>query len=151
MSTIEFETIGSRLQSLEAKLQAQNESHDQIVLSGARGPVVSGSVPSARVPPLATSASAATSATHAPSLGAGSVSGSGISIAQRPAPPVPHATPFGSASASSSSSSASAFASAAPATAPSVEHTPRRQLECREPRPHCPCVSPLFVNFLLNL
>nr|NP_001259501.1 hemipterous, isoform E [Drosophila melanogaster]NP_511142.2 hemipterous, isoform C [Drosophila melanogaster]AAB63449.1 MAP kinase kinase [Drosophila melanogaster]AAF48222.1 hemipterous, isoform C [Drosophila melanogaster]AGB95343.1 hemipterous, isoform E [Drosophila melanogaster] len=116
MSTIEFETIGSRLQSLEAKLQAQNESHDQIVLSGARGPVVSGSVPSARVPPLATSASAATSATHAPSLGAGSVSGSGISIAQRPAPPVPHATPFGSASASSSSSSASAFASAAPAT-----------------------------------
>ncbi|KMZ09537.1 dual specificity mitogen-activated protein kinase kinase hemipterous isoform X2 [Drosophila simulans] len=116
MSTIEFETIGSRLQSLEAKLQAQNESHDQIVLSGARGPGVSGSVPSARVPPLATSASAATSAAHAPPLGAGSVSGSGISIAQRPAPPVPHATPFGSASASSSSSSASAFASAAPAT-----------------------------------
>ncbi|XP_032582318.1 dual specificity mitogen-activated protein kinase kinase hemipterous isoform X2 [Drosophila sechellia] len=114
MSTIEFETIGSRLQSLEAKLQAQNESHDQIVLSGARGPGVSGSVPSARVPPLATSA--ATSAAHAPPLGAGSVSGSGISIAQRPAPPVPHATPFGSASASSSSSSASAFASAAPAT-----------------------------------
>ncbi|XP_026837500.1 dual specificity mitogen-activated protein kinase kinase hemipterous isoform X3 [Drosophila erecta] len=113
MSTIEFETIGSRLQSLEAKLQAQNESHDQIVLSGGRGPGVSGSVPSARVPPLATSA--ATSAAHAPPLGAGSVPGSGISIAQRPAPPVPHATPFGRASASTSSS-ASAFASAAPAT-----------------------------------
>ncbi|XP_030244370.1 dual specificity mitogen-activated protein kinase kinase hemipterous isoform X2 [Drosophila navojoa] len=32
-STIEFETIGSRLQSLEVALQAQNESHEQIVLS----------------------------------------------------------------------------------------------------------------------
>ncbi|KAM8720641.1 hypothetical protein ACLKA7_006648 [Drosophila subpalustris] len=32
-STIEFETIGSRLQSLEVALQKQNESHEQIVLS----------------------------------------------------------------------------------------------------------------------
>ncbi|XP_017852589.1 dual specificity mitogen-activated protein kinase kinase hemipterous isoform X2 [Drosophila busckii] len=34
-TTIEFETIGSRLQSLEVALQAQNESHEQIVLSNA--------------------------------------------------------------------------------------------------------------------
>ncbi|XP_043948986.2 dual specificity mitogen-activated protein kinase kinase hemipterous isoform X2 [Drosophila biarmipes] len=121
MSTIEFETIGSRLQSLEAKLQEQNKSHDQIVLSGARGPGVSGSVsaaaasvPSARVPPLATSASAA----HAAPLGAGA----GISIAQRPAPPVPHATP-GAASSSSAFASASASASASSASASGVAAT----------------------------
>ncbi|XP_060662903.1 dual specificity mitogen-activated protein kinase kinase hemipterous isoform X1 [Drosophila nasuta] len=35
-STIEFETIGSRLQSLEVALQKQNESHEQIVLSNTR-------------------------------------------------------------------------------------------------------------------
>ncbi|XP_017052196.1 dual specificity mitogen-activated protein kinase kinase hemipterous isoform X4 [Drosophila ficusphila] len=109
MSTIEFETIGSRLQSLEAKLQAQNESHDQIVLSGARGSGVSGSVPSARVPPLATSATA-TSAAHAPPLG------SGISIAQRPAPPVPHAASLASTSASASASASSASAAGVSST-----------------------------------
>ncbi|XP_070075078.1 dual specificity mitogen-activated protein kinase kinase hemipterous isoform X2 [Drosophila takahashii] len=106
MSTIEFETIGSRLQSLEAKLQAQNESHDQIVSS-------------ARVPPLATSASASAT-TSASSHGMGI--GSGISIAQRPAPPVPHATPIASANAtaSSSSASASAFAFASASTSASA-------------------------------
>ncbi|KAI8034459.1 hypothetical protein M5D96_012733 [Drosophila gunungcola] len=111
MSTIEFETIGSRLQSLEAKLQKQNESHGQIVLSGARGSGVSSSVSGSgsRVPPLATSASAATSAAHIPPLG------SGISIAQRPAPPVPQAAPIATALSLSTSASASASASFASA------------------------------------
>ncbi|XP_030381535.1 dual specificity mitogen-activated protein kinase kinase hemipterous isoform X2 [Scaptodrosophila lebanonensis] len=39
-STIEFETIGNRLQSLEAALQAQNESHEQIVLTNTRNAAV---------------------------------------------------------------------------------------------------------------
>ncbi|XP_017156358.1 dual specificity mitogen-activated protein kinase kinase hemipterous isoform X2 [Drosophila miranda] len=84
MSTIEFETIGSRLQSLEAALQAQNESHEQIVLSRPRGGssgVSGGSSSLARVQPApaAPGSLAATSTTV----------GSAISIASRPAPPVP--------------------------------------------------------------
>ncbi|BFG02219.1 dual specificity mitogen-activated protein kinase kinase hemipterous [Drosophila madeirensis] len=87
MSSIEFETIGSRLQSLEAALQAQNESHEQIVLSRPRGGssgVSGGSSSLARVQPAPAAASspatiAATSTTVGPH----------ISIASRPAPPVP--------------------------------------------------------------
>ncbi|XP_034654416.1 dual specificity mitogen-activated protein kinase kinase hemipterous isoform X1 [Drosophila subobscura] len=87
MSSIEFETIGSRLQSLEAALQAQNESHEQIVLSRPRGGssgVSGGSSSLARVQPAPAAAPspatiAATSTTVGPH----------ISIASRPAPPVP--------------------------------------------------------------
>ncbi|KAH8290033.1 hypothetical protein KR044_002296 [Drosophila immigrans] len=50
-STIEFETIGSRLQSLEVALQKQNESHEQIVLSNTRSAVASQSQPQSRVRP----------------------------------------------------------------------------------------------------
>ncbi|KAH8293346.1 hypothetical protein KR018_007673 [Drosophila ironensis] len=123
MSTIEFEAIGSRLQSLEAALQAQNESHDQIVLSG-------------------------TSARHAPHPHqhplqhphphphphpqmAASAGGTVPPIVHhRPAPPVPQMAPPGSASASTSAfASTSASASMlsgnfAPPTTRSTRPTP---------------------------
>ncbi|KAH8367525.1 hypothetical protein KR200_006923 [Drosophila serrata] len=106
MSTIEFETIGSRLQSLEAALQAQNESHEQIVLSKTR-----------RVPPpppatASTSASAASPVTSA-----------GLSIAQRPAPPVPQSAQAAAAAAAGSSVFASSAAASSAALAPSSSST----------------------------
>lgn len=101
MSTIEFETIGSRLQSLEAALQAQNESHEQIVLSKTR-----------RVPPPAPT-SASTSATSP-------VSSAGISIAQRPAPPVPQSAQAAAAGGSSVFASSTAASSAAMAPSSSL-------------------------------
>ncbi|XP_017029238.1 dual specificity mitogen-activated protein kinase kinase hemipterous isoform X1 [Drosophila kikkawai] len=111
MSTIEFETIGSRLQSLEAALQAQNESHEQIVLSKTRR------VP----PPPPASASAATSASAA-----SPVTSAGLSIAQRPAPPVPQSAqaPAGlSVFASSAAASSAAMAPSSSSSSSSVAAT----------------------------
>lgn len=107
MSTIEFETIGSRLQSLEAALQAQNESHDQIVLSNSRGSSSSASVVAANsrhAPPTAASSASASALVTSPP--------GGISIVHRPAPPVPQTAPASSAAAASSSAFSVASGSA---------------------------------------
>ncbi|XP_044572652.1 dual specificity mitogen-activated protein kinase kinase hemipterous isoform X2 [Drosophila ananassae] len=141
MSTIEFETIGSRLQSLEAALQAQNESHDQIVLSNSRGSsstttTTSSSSSSSVVaahsrhaPPSAAS-SASASVTSPPGIGMGT--GGGISIVHRPAPPVPQTAPASvsasSGSASRSGSSAMLSGSFVPPTTRSPRPTPNLPL-----------------------
>ncbi|KAH8245425.1 hypothetical protein KR032_009997 [Drosophila birchii] len=103
MSTIEFETIGSRLQSLEAALQAQNESHEQIVLSRRVPPP----------PPVSASASASAS-TSASAVSP--VTSAGLSIAQRPAPPVPQSAQAAAAAGSSVFASSAAASSAAATT-----------------------------------
>ncbi|KAH8269703.1 hypothetical protein KR026_010471 [Drosophila bipectinata] len=131
MSTIEFETIGSRLQSLEAALQAQNESHEQIVLSNARGSSSSSSTTTSNSrhapPPVATSASASVTSPHG--LGGPGIGG-GISIVHRPAPPVPQLAPASASSGSASGSGSSSMLSGSfvPPTTRSPRPTPNLPL-----------------------
>ncbi|KAH8400300.1 hypothetical protein KR215_009989 [Drosophila sulfurigaster] len=84
-STIEFETIGSRLQSLEVALQKQNESHEQIVLSNTRSaphaprvrPTTITAAPSSSL--ATTSSSSSTAAAAAASLAAAAASNAATS------------------------------------------------------------------------
>ncbi|KAH8387568.1 hypothetical protein KR093_007903 [Drosophila rubida] len=69
-STIEFETIGSRLQSLEVALQKQNESHEQIVLSNTRTAVASRVRPTTITAPSSSSSTAAAALTSSSSIAA---------------------------------------------------------------------------------